>query len=87
MVSSRARQRLRAAHLSTLLGVTGIVLIALGIVLTLAHVLGDVVPTVLALAGGVLLVAGIATGTRLVWDNARWGRGQSYYDPDEEPDE
>lgn len=87
MVSTWAQQRLRTAHRSTLLALIGIGLIALGIVLTLAHVVGDVVPTVTAVVGGVVLVAGIATGTRLVWDNARWTRDQSYYDPDDEPDE
>ena len=47
----------------------------------------NVVPTVLALLGLVLLVLGIATGTLLVYDNARWSRNQSFYDEDEEPDE
>ena len=87
MVTNRARRRLRTARRSTLLGVAGVVLMALGLVLTLAGVAGNAVPTVVALLGLVLLVAGIATGTLLVYDNARWSRGQSYYDEDEEPDE
>jgi uncharacterized membrane protein len=87
MVSSRAQGRLRTAHRSTLLALLGVGLIALGIVLTLTRGVGDVVPTVLALVGAVVLVAGISTGMRLVWENARWSRDQSYYDPDDERDE
>ena len=87
MVTNRARQRLRTARRTTLLGVAGILLMAVGLVLTLAGVAGNVVPTVLALLGLVLLVLGIATGTLLVYDNARWSRNQSFYDEDEEPDE
>lgn len=87
VVSSRAQQRRRASRRSTLLAVGGLLLVALGVVLTLARVVGDVVPTVLALVGVVVFVAGLATGTRLVFDNFRYRREQSYFDPDEEPDE
>lgn len=87
MVSTWTQGRLRTAHRSTLLALIGIGLMALGIVLTLTHVAGLVVPTVLALVGAVVLVAGIATGTRLVFDNVRWRRDESYYDPDDERDE
>jgi 3-phosphoglycerate kinase len=66
------------------LAVVGIALIALGVVLTLARVVGDVVPTVLAIAGMVSLVAGIATGSLLVLENFRYSRNQSYYDDDED---
>ena len=86
-MSTWSQGRLRTAHRSTLLAVLGVGLMALGIVLTLTHVAGLVVPTVLALVGLVLLVAGIAVGLRLVWDNARWSRNQSFYDPDDERDE
>ena len=78
-----AYRRLQARR-STLLGVLGAVLIALGVVLTLARVVGDVLPTVLALAGLVSLVAGIATGSLLVLENFRYRRDQSYYDDDED---
>lgn len=60
---------------------------ALGIVLTLAHVAGNVVPTVLGVLGFVLLNAGIAMGALLVVNNFRYSRDQSYYDPDDEEDE
>ena len=75
------------ARRSTLVAVGGIGLMALGFVLTLAHVAGDVVPTVLAVGGFVLLNAGIAMGALLVVNNLRYRRNQSYYDPDEEDDE
>ncbi len=81
-----AYRRLQARR-STLLGVLGVILIALGVVLTLARVVGDVVPTVLALAGLVSLVAGIATGSLLVLENFRFRRDQSYFDEDDEDDE
>lgn len=76
-------RRLQARR-STLLGILGVVLIALGVVLTLARVVGDVLPTVLALGGLVSLVAGIATGSLLVLENFRYRRDQSYYDDDDE---
>ena len=85
-MNMRAQQRRYQAHRSTLAGVAGVGLMALGIVLTLTHVAGNVVPTVLALLGLVLLVIGIALGTLLVFDNFRFSRNQSYYDPDEEDD-
>jgi hypothetical protein len=60
---------------------------ATAMALTFAHVAGNVVPTVLGLAGFVLLNAGIAIGFLLVVDTRRYSRSQSYYDPDEEDDE
>jgi membrane-bound ClpP family serine protease len=72
------------ARRSTLFAVLGIVLITLGVVLTLTRVVGDVVPTVLAIAGVVCLVVGMAIGIRLVFENFRYSRGQSYYDEDED---
>ena len=60
------------------------VLIAVGVVLTLTRVVGDVLPTVLAMAGLVSLVAGIATGSLLVFENFRYRQDQSYYDDDED---
>lgn len=83
----RAQERRYKARHSTAVGLGGIGLMALGIVLTLAHVAGDVVPTVVALLGFVLLNVGIGTGALLVMDNFRYSRNQSYYDPDEEEDE
>jgi uncharacterized membrane protein HdeD (DUF308 family) len=87
MVSPRNAYRRRQARRSTLFGVLGVVLIALGVVLTLTRVVGDVLPTVLAIVGLVSLVAGIATSLRLIYDNFRFSRDQSYYDEDEDEDE
>jgi hypothetical protein len=87
VVSPRnARRRLQARR-STLFAVLGILLIAIGVVLTLTRAVGDVLPTVLAIAGLVSLVIGIATGTLLVFENFRYSRDQSYYDEDEDEDE
>jgi uncharacterized membrane protein HdeD (DUF308 family) len=87
VVSPRNALRRLQARRSTLFAVLGILLIALGVVLTLTRAVGDVVPTVLALAGLVSLVVGIATGTLLVFENFRFSRSQSYYDQDEDEDE
>lgn len=87
MVTTRAQGRLWQAHRSTVAGLTGIGLMALGLVAQVSDLVGDVVPVVLGLAGFLLLNAGIATGARLVVDNARWRRDQSYDDPDDEEDE
>ena len=84
MVSPRNALRRLQARRSTLFGVAGVVLIALGVVLTLIGGVGNVVPTVLAIAGLVSLVVGIATGTLLVFENFRYSRNQSYYDQDED---
>jgi hypothetical protein len=67
-----------------LFAVAGILLIALGVVLTLTGGVGAVVPTVLALLGLLSLVVGIAIGTQLVFENFRFSRNQSYYDQDED---
>ena len=87
MVSPRNAYRRLQARRSTLFAVLGIVLIALGVILTLTRAVGDVVPTVLALLGLVSLVVGIATGSLLVFENFRYSRNQSYYDADEDEDE
>jgi len=78
-----ALRRLQARR-STLFAVAGVLLIAVGVILTLTGGVGAVVPTVLALLGLVSLVVGIATGTLLVFENFRYSRDQSYYDPDED---
>ena len=80
MTSTRDEQRRRDARRSTVAGLGGLALIALGLGLTLAHLVGNVVPTILAIAGVGSLVAGIATGSVLVLDNFRYRRDQSYYD-------
>jgi membrane-bound ClpP family serine protease len=87
VVSPRKAYRRLQARRSTLFAVLGIVLIALGVILTLTRAVGDVVPTVLALAGLVSLVVGIATGSLLVFENFRYSRNQSYYDADEDEDQ
>jgi uncharacterized membrane protein HdeD (DUF308 family) len=87
VVSPRNAYRRLQARRSTVFAVVGVLLIALGIVLTLSRVVGDVVPTVLALLGLLSLIVGIATGSLLVFENFRYSRNQSYYDPDEEEDE
>jgi uncharacterized membrane protein HdeD (DUF308 family) len=87
VVSPRNAYRRLQARRSTLFAVLGIVLIALGVILTLTRAVGDVVPTVLALLGLVSLVVGIATGSLLVFENFRYSRDQSYYDADEDEDQ
>jgi uncharacterized membrane protein HdeD (DUF308 family) len=87
VVSPRNAYRRLQARRSTLFAVLGIVLIALGVILTLTRAVGDVVPTVLALLGLVSLVVGIATGSLLVFENFRYSRNQSYYDADEDEDQ
>ena len=87
MVSPRVAYRRLQARRSTLFAVVGIVLIALGVILTLTRVVGDLLPTVLAVAGLVSLVVGIATGSLLVFENFRYSRSQPYYAADEDEDE
>ena len=65
-----ARQRALARR-STYAGVGGIVLVALAMLLTLTHVLGNVLPTVLAIAGVGSLVAGVSTGAMQIVDRYR----------------
>ncbi len=84
MVSPRNAYRRLQARRSTLFAVLGLVLIALGVILTLTRAVGNVVPTVLAFAGLLSLVVGIATGSLLVFENFRYSRDQSYYDADED---
>ena len=83
----RGQVRRFQARRSTLVALSGIGLMALAFALTLAHVAGNVVPTVMGVVGFVLLNAGLAIGTTLIFDNLRYSRGQPYYDPDEENDE
>jgi cytosine/uracil/thiamine/allantoin permease len=64
--------------------VAGIVAMAIGVILTLTGGVGNLVPTVLAVLGLISLVVGLATGTLLVFENFRYSRDQSYYDPDED---
>lgn len=66
-----------------MLAILGGLLVVAGILLTLGEVAGDVVPTVLALAGVIVFVAGMAVGTRLVVDNFRFRQDQSFYDDDD----
>jgi small-conductance mechanosensitive channel len=82
-MTPRDAQRRRQARRSTIAGVAGVVLIALGVILTLLEVGGDVVPTILALVGVASLVAGVAIGAQLIVDNARFRQGQSYYDDED----
>jgi hypothetical protein len=65
-----ARQRALARR-STYAGVGGIVLVVLAMLLTFAHVLGNVLPTVLALAGVGSLLAGVSTGAMQIVDRYR----------------
>jgi hypothetical protein len=65
-----ARDR-RLARRSTYAGLGGIVLVALGVLLTLTHLLGDAVPTVLAILGVGSLIAGVSTGAMQVVDRYR----------------
>ena len=66
-----ASQRRALARRSTVAGLGGILLVAVAIVLTLTHVLGNVVPTVLAIIGVGSLVAGVSTGAMQIVDNYR----------------
>jgi membrane-bound ClpP family serine protease len=84
VVSPRDAFRRLQARRSTLFAVAGILLIALGVILTLTGGVGALVPTVLALIGFASLVVGIAIGTQLVFENFRYSRDQSYYDQDED---
>ena len=65
-----ARQRALARR-STYAGVGGVVLVALAMLLTLTHVLGNVLPTVLAIVGVGSLVAGVSTGAMQIVDRYR----------------
>lgn len=81
-----AYRRLQARR-TTLLGALGVGLIAVGVILQLTGAVGLVVPTVVALVGLVTLVAGIATGMRLVFDNFHLSERQSNDDNDEDDEE
>jgi drug/metabolite transporter (DMT)-like permease len=84
VVSPRNALRRLQARRSTWFAVAGIVLMAIGVILTLTGGVGNLVPTVLAVLGLISLVVGFATGTLLVFENFRYSRNQSYYDPDED---
>ena len=84
MESPRNALRRLQARRSTWFAVAGIVLMAIGVILTLTGGVGNLVPTVLAVLGLISLVVGLATGTLLVFENFRYSRDQSYYDPDED---
>lgn len=74
--------RIRARR-STWAGVGGIVMVAVAVLLTLTQVGGDVLPTVLGIAGVGSLVAGVATGTMQVVDAYRYSRPNP--DGDDDP--
>jgi uncharacterized RDD family membrane protein YckC len=84
VVSPRNALRRVQARRSTWFAVAGLVLMAVGVILTLNGGVGNLVPTVLAVLGLISLVVGLATGTLLVFENFRYSRDQSYYDPDED---
>jgi hypothetical protein len=65
-----ARQRVLARR-STYAGIGGILLVALAMLLTVTHVLGNVLPTVLGIAGVGSLVAGVSTGAMQIMDRYR----------------
>jgi hypothetical protein len=65
------------ARRSTAAGLGGIALVVIAVVLTLAHVAGNVVPTVLAIVGVGSLLAAVATGVADVIDGFKLSRRQS----------
>ncbi len=67
----RARHQHVLARRSTLAGLGGIALVALGVLLSLSHLLGNAVPTVLAIVGVGSLMAGVSTGAMQVMDHYR----------------
>ena len=69
----QARSRTRARR-STFAGVGGILLVAVAVLLTLTHVGGDVLPTVLGIVGVGSLMAGVSTGAMQVVDAFRYSR-------------
>lgn len=80
MISTRGAYRRRQSRRSTITGVAGVVLIAAGFLLTLAHVGGNVLPTILGFLGVALLIAGITIGSMVVVENFRYKQDQSFYD-------
>ena len=66
-----APQRRVLARRSTLAGLGGILLVAVAMVLTLTHVVGNVLPTVLAILGVGSLIAGVSTGAMQIVDHYR----------------
>lgn len=72
-MGTRDGQRNRQSRWSTAAGLGGIGLVAAGILLTLAHIGGNLIPTVLAVVGMGSLMAGVVSGGVLVMDNVRYG--------------
>lgn len=62
------------------MAVGGAILVVVGVLLTLGGVGGNVLPTVLAVAGVGAILAGVITGAMLVAENARYHQSQSFYD-------
>ncbi len=77
MASARDRYKRIQLHRGTLAGVLGVVAVIAGVLLTLAEVGGNVLPTVLAIVGVGSLLAGVATGVGVLMDNFRYSRDQS----------
>ena len=67
----QARHQRVLARRSTTAGLAGIALVALGMLLTAGHLLGNVVPTVLAILGVGSLIAGVSTGAMQIVDRYR----------------
>jgi uncharacterized membrane protein HdeD (DUF308 family) len=80
MTSTRDAYRRRQSRRSTWAGLAGVLLIAIGIILTVTNVGGYLFPTILAFIGVGSLLAGVATGATLIAENFRVRRDQSYYD-------
>ena len=74
--SEQARARARARR-STWAGVGGMVLVVVAVVLTMTHVGGNVLPTVLGIVGVGSLMAGVSTGAMQVVDAFRYSRDVS----------
>ena len=72
-----ARQHILARR-STVAGLAGIALVGLGMLLTFTHLLGNALPTVLAIVGVGSLIAGVSTGAMQVMD--RYRRPDSDFD-------
>lgn len=67
----QARHQRVLARRSTIAGLGGVALVALGLLLTATHALGNAVPTVLAIVGVGSLVAGVSTGAMQLVDRYR----------------
>lgn len=76
-LEAAAQARRARSRRSTWAGVGGVLAIALGLLLTVTHTGGLVLPTVLGIAGVGSLMAGVIGGALLVADNVRFGRPPS----------